>query len=354
MSVRPARQKKPIKIAALILVPLAFAWALGAAQAFAKDTALDKAEALSQAFADAFEKVKPSIVNLRVVRAGGRDLSAEEIKTRGYGSGFVLDKEGRIIVSNHVVDRAERVQVRFADGRSGMAAVAGSDALTDLAVLKMENAGPFVPAVLADSDKLRPGEWVIAIGNPYGLENSLSAGVVSGTNRLLGESPYASYIQTDAAINPGNSGGPLVNLKGEVVGVCAMTSAEGQRIGFAISSNLVGHIAAQIKENGRVVRGWLGVSVSAVEIEMEQTPSGGPTFGLLVKQVSESGPAGRAGIKVGDVIYDYDGTTVRQPAQLYLLVMDTEIGRKVKMQVLQKGERKTISVIIMDRKESSQ
>jgi serine protease Do len=231
---------------------------------------------------------------------------------RGLGTGFVINAEGYIVTNNHVVDGATTIRVKFADGRELPGKVIGGDAKTDVALLKVEATGlPVIP--LGDSARLEVGEPVMAVGNPFGLEQTVTTGIVSATGRTIGAGPYDDFIQTDASINPGNSGGPLINARGEVIGVnTAIASGNGGSvgIGFAIPTNLVKPVVAQLASTGRVTRGWLGVSIQPLTKELATSFGLPDTNGALVSGVMEHSPAARVGLKQGDVITRYDGRAV--------------------------------------------
>jgi len=271
---------------------------------------------------------------------------------RGLGSGFVLDDRGFIITNHHVVEDASKVVVKFSDDHEYKAEVVGSDEKTDIAVLRIKDAENLVPVSLGDSDRLQVGEWVVAIGNPFGLSHSVTAGIVSAKGRQInpqGENAYDDFIQTDAAINPGNSGGPLVNLKGQVVGInSAIYSRTGGNIGigFAIPINIARTIVPQLEEHGHVTRGWLGVLIQPVDEDVAKAFELAKAKGALVAKVFDDSPAAKAGVKVGDVIVRFDGKEVGKSSELPTIVANTPIDKKVTLVVLRDGERKKLSVEI--------
>src|SRR5262249_27623797 len=235
-------------------------------------------------------------------------------KAKSLGSGFVIDSSGYILTNNHVVENADEIVVKLANGKEFKAKVAGRDAKTDIALIEIKGDAKDLPAVkLGDSNSLRVGEWVVAIGNPFGLENTVTVGIVSAVGRHINQGPYDNFIQTDAAINPGNPGGPLLNTKGEVVGLnTAIFSRSGGNIGigFAIPIDLAKEIVPQLKEKGRVTRGWLGVMIQKVTPDIAESLGLEESKGALVADVVKDGPAEQAGLKQGDVIVEFEGKPV--------------------------------------------
>jgi len=267
---------------------------------------------------------------------------------RSLGSGFVFDTQGYIITNAHVVEDATKIVVRLHDEREIEAKVIGTDAKTDLAVIRIEGAENLVPVSLGDSDSLKVGEWVLAIGNPFGLDHTLTAGIVSAKGRRISRrNPYDNFIQTDAAINPGNSGGPLVNLSGQVVGInSAIFSSGGGNIGigFAIPVNMAREIVPQLKEEGHVTRGWLGVKIQPVDSDIAKSLGLDDAKGALVAEVFKDSPASKANVQVGDVIVSFDGHDVVKSADLPALVAGTPIGKTAPLIVVRGGERVTVDV----------
>ncbi len=265
------------------------------------------------------------------------------------GSGFVISADGDIVTNNHVIDGASKVEVKLPDGREFTAEVVGADKQTDLALLriKADKALPFVK--FGDSDTLRRGNVVLAVGNPFGLGGTVTAGIVSAHHRNINSGPYDNFIQTDAAINRGNSGGPLFNTNGEVVGVnTAIYSPNGGSvgIGFAIPSNLTREIVAQLKAHGKVERGWLGVQIQLVSPEIAQAMGLDKPHGALVAVVTPDSPAAKAGLHQGDVIVSYDGKAIKEMRDLPRMVAATPVGKSVSIELLRNGNRKTVSVSI--------
>ncbi|EEX11067.1 protease Do subfamily [Ruegeria lacuscaerulensis ITI-1157] len=270
---------------------------------------------------------------------------------QGLGSGFVLDEDGYIITNHHVVDNADTVTVRLSDDRSYEAEVVGTDPLTDIALLKIEADVPLKAVPLGDSDEIRVGEDVVAIGNPFGLSSTVTTGIVSAKGRNISDGPYAEFIQTDAAINKGNSGGPLFNMDGEVVGVnSAIYSPSGGSVGlgFAVTSNIVEHIAEDLRDDGQVSRGWLGVSIQNVSPELAAAMGIEGTTGALVSDVVPGSPADGV-LKQGDVIVEFNGEKVDSSSELPVLVGTTAIGTDSKLTVLRNGKTETLKVTIGQR-----
>jgi serine protease Do len=267
---------------------------------------------------------------------------------RSLGSGFVFDQEGYIITNAHVVEDATKIVVRLHDEREIEAKVIGSDTKTDIAVIQIAGVKDLVPVSLGDSDSLKVGEWVLAIGNPFGLDHTLTAGIVSAKGRRISRrNPYDDFIQTDAAINPGNSGGPLVNLAGQVIGInSAIFSSGGGNIGigFAIPINMAREIVPQLKQEGHVTRGWLGVKIQPVDADIAQSLGLAESKGALVAEVFKDSPAEKSGVQVGDVIVSFDGTDVVKSADLPALVASTPVGKTAPLVVLRGGDRITVEV----------
>jgi serine protease Do len=273
------------------------------------------------------------------------DQRPREFRQKSLGSGFIIDKDGYILTNNHVVEKAEQIKVKLSDGKEYDAKVIGTDPKTDLALIKIRAPGDLPVARLGDSDRLEVGEWVVAIGNPFGLEQTVTTGIISAKGRVIGAGPYDDFLQTDASINPGNSGGPLFDLKGEVVGINTAIVAGGQGIGFAIPVNMAKALLPQLKK-GRVVYGYLGVYIQDVTPELATSFGLKEPKGVLVSDVIPDSPARQAGVTKGDVILEYDGKQVEDKGQLTKMVGRTPVGRKVKLVVLRKKEQKTLLVTI--------
>ena len=277
----------------------------------------------------------------------GENPQEREYKRQGLGSGFITSKDGYILTNNHVVENADKISVTLADKREFEAKVIGTDPKTDVAVIKIE--GDNLPTVmLGDSNELEVGDWAIAIGTPFGLSQTVTAGIISAEGRSnIGINDYEDFIQTDAAINPGNSGGPLVNIYGQVVGInTAIFSRSGgyQGIGFAIPINMAKSIQTSLVTHGKVVRGWLGVMIQTVTPEIAKGFDLEEATGTLVGDVLEGGPAEKAGLQRGDVIITFDGQAIDGPNSLKNIVAGTEVGKQVDVVVVRNGKEKTIKV----------
>jgi serine protease Do len=279
-------------------------------------------------------------------------------KAKSLGSGFLIDSKGFILTNNHVVENADEILVKLSNGKEFKAKVVGRDSKTDIALIEIKGDARDLPAVkLGDSNTLRVGEWVVAIGNPFGLENTVTVGIVSAMGRHINQGPYDNFIQTDAAINPGNSGGPLLNTKGEVVGInTAIFSRGGGNIGigFAIPIDLAKEIVPQLKEKGRVTRGWLGVMIQKVTPDIAESLGLDEAKGALVADVVKDGPAEEAGIKQGDVIVEFDGKPVADSAELPLLVARTPVGKTVDLVIIRDKKRETVTVTISELKDEEE
>ena len=267
---------------------------------------------------------------------------------RAAGSGFVLNSNGFVVTNNHVVENASDIQVKLGDGRELPAKVVGRDAKTDLALLKVDATGlPVIP--LGDSTALQVGEPVMAIGNPFGLEQTVTTGIVSATGRVIGSGPYDNFIQTDASINPGNSGGPLINARGEVIGINTAIFSRGGGsvgIGFAVPSSLAKTVITQLADHGKVERGWLGVSIQPLTKDLAKNFKRDNTNGALVSSVIEGSPAEKAGLKAGDVIVEFNGKKVAKATELPSLVADLTVGRDVPMVVVRDGSEMRLNARI--------
>src|ERR1700716_3242997 len=270
-------------------------------------------------------------------------------KTNSLGSGFIVDTSGIVVTNNHVIADADEINVILNDGTKVKAELVGVDKKTDLAVLKFKPVKPLVAVKFGDSDKLRLGEWVIAIGNPFSLGGTVTAGIVSARNRDINSGPYNSYIQTDAAINRGNSGGPLFNLDGEVIGVNTLIispSGGSIGIGFAVPSKTVIGVVDSLRQFGELRRGWLGVRIQQVTDEIAESLNIKPARGALVAGVEEKGPAKPAGIEPGDVVIKFDGKDIKEPKDLSRVVADTPVGKAVDVVIIRKGEEQTKQVTL--------
>jgi serine protease Do len=265
-----------------------------------------------------------------------------EFKQKSLGSGFIIDKEGYILTNNHVVEKAEEIKVKLSDQQKEYdAQVIGTDPKTDLALIKIKGAGDLPVVHLGDSDKLEVGEWVVAIGNPFGLEQTVTTGIISAKGRVIGAGPYDDFLQTDASINPGNSGGPLFDLKGEVVGINTAIVAGGQGIGFAIPVNMAKKLLPQLKK-GQVVYGYLGVYIQDLTPELAESFGLKETEGVLIADVIPDSPAEKGKIQKGDVVLQYDGQPVKDRYQFTKMVGNTPVDKKVKIVVLRDKKERTL------------
>ncbi len=317
------------------------------------------------------EKVSPSVVTIFALQETKINpleefdipfhlpfpFSPERRQRRSLGSGVIVKKEGNkafILTNNHVVKDAKSITVRFDRHTEKKAKLIGGDPKTDIAVVEVDVSDikdiDKRIAKFGNSDNLKVGQLVIAIGNPYGLERTITVGVISALKRSIGITQYESFIQTDAAINPGNSGGPLINIKGEVIGINTAIVAEGQGLGFAIPINLAKWVMEQIIENGRVIRGWLGVVIQEVTPDIAEAI--GVKEGILIAQVVKGSPADKAGIKVGDVIVEVDGKPIDKVRDLQLRIMKTKPGTQVELKVIRDGKEKVLKVKIGELPES--
>ena len=276
-----------------------------------------------------------------------RDPSEREIvgqSVASLGSGFVISPDGIIVTNNHVVEGVDWVRVVLSDGSEVEAEIVGQDPKTDLALIRVPPSDKLHPLPLGDSDAILPGDWVVAIGNPFGLDHTVTVGIVSAKGRDLGHGPYDDYIQTDAAMNPGNSGGPLLNMRGEVIGINSAINPEANTIGFAVPINLAKEILPQLREQGRVARAWLGVGVQLLTPEIAQKLGLPETHGALVSQVRPGSPAADAGIQRGDVLVAFRGVAIQELRALPRAVSATAVGARVPIEVLRGGRRLTVEV----------
>ena len=319
-------------------------------------------------FADLAAQVAPAVVNIKVTSVAKTDFQdqpfgdnfpfpgfrmpmprQQEPRRQGTGSGFIIRKDGLILTNNHVVENAQEITVTLSDKQQHKAKVLGRDPKTDLAVIKIDAKTSLPTVTLGNSDALRVGDWVMAMGSPFGLSNTVTTGIVSAKGRTIGAGPYDDFIQTDAPINPGNSGGPLFNLDGEVVGInTAIFSQSGGNIGigFAVPVNLVKNLVPELETKGTVTRGWLGVSVQPVTPDLARSFGLDKERGALVGDVIAQGPAEKAGIKRGDVIVSYDGKKIDESVTLPALVASTPVGKTVPVEVMRDGKISTINVAI--------
>ena len=342
----------------LLVALLTFGWAASAA-------------AQPPDFVSLAEQLKPAVVNIGTAKTvkpkapiypgpqgpGGdmfeefferffRNAPQSPHKQRSLGSGFIISQDGYILTNDHVVDGADEIKVKLSDGREFTGEIRGLDPKLDLALIKIDAGEDLPVARLGDSEEIKVGEWVMAIGNPFGLEQTVTVGIVSAKGRVIGAGPYDDFIQTDASINPGNSGGPLFNMQGEVIGINTAIVAQGQGIGFAIPVNMAKQIIPQLRDEGRVTRGWLGVTVQALNKELADSFDLDTTHGALVNEVIKDSPADKAGLKRGDIIVEYDGKQVDELNDLPRLVAATPVDETVKVKVFRDGKERTIKVKI--------
>jgi serine protease Do len=330
-------------------------------------------------FSELAKKASPSVVNISTVKViKGRDRVPmpfgpddpfkeffdrffggqlpKDLRQKSLGSGFIIHKDGLILTNNHVVEKTDEIKVKLADEREFNAEIIGRDPKTDLALIRIKADTPLEPLPLGDSEKLEVGDWVIAIGNPFGLGHTVTAGIVSAKYRQIGASSYDNFIQTDASINPGNSGGPLLNTKGEVVGInsAIFTQTGGSvGIGFAIPINMAKDLLPQLKK-GKVVRGWLGVLIQKITPELKDKLDLKGEKGALVADVVSGGPAEKAGIKRGDVIVSFDGKEIDEMSELPYVVASTPVGKTVTVEVIRKAQKKAFRVEVGELKEEGE
>jgi len=308
-------------------------------------------------FAQLAQELKPSVVNISVVRHLKNDdqlitspPNSALPQASGQGSGVIISSDGDVLTNNHVVDGARTISVKLTNGREIDAEIVGTDSNTDLALLKLKSVSDLPVASLGDSDRLAVGDWVMAIGNPFGLEATVTVGVLSGKGRVIGAGPYDDFLQTDASINPGNSGGPLFNTQGEVIGINTAIVPGGQGIGFSIPINLAKEVSSQLKKDGRVVRGFIGVGIQALTPALKSALSvPDETEGALVSSVLQDGPAAVAGIGVSDVIVAINNNRIHNDRELLNEVAKLPIGLEVPFTLLRDKTEETVFVRIVER-----
>jgi Do/DeqQ family serine protease len=320
-------------------------------------------------FVQVAAKVTPSVVNISTVTSGKGRPPTELFRPFGnepffrdffdrffegmprhrrqtsLGSGVIIDKSGLILTNNHVVKDADEITVKFANKQEAKGKVVGIDPKTDLAVIRVPAKVELPIATLGNSDALRVGEWAIAIGNPFGLDHTLTVGVISATGRSeVGIATYENFIQTDASINPGNSGGPLLNIRGEVIGINTAIVASGQGIGFAIPVNMARKVMDDLVKKGKVTRGWLGVGIQPLTPELAKSFGVSADEGILVNQVMPRSPAEQAGLKTGDLIVSVNGNPVKDVRELQRLIAESDIGKTLEVTILREKEKRTLKV----------
>jgi Do/DeqQ family serine protease len=337
---------------------------------------LATADALQAAFVSVAELVRPAVVNVGIVQVArgrprpgpgpfaddpffkeffdqffgrGGPRAPEEYRQSGLGSGVIFDKRGYVLTNFHVIKGADAVTLRLSSKQEVRGRVVGTDPKTDLAVIRFDPGPDVTVATLGNSDALRVGEWAIAIGNPFGLEQTVTVGVISATSRAdVGIATYENFIQTDASINPGNSGGPLVNLRGEVIGINTAIVAAGQGIGFAIPANMVKRVVNQLIDRGKVTRGWIGISVQPLTAELAQSLRVHDTRGAIVARVHSGSPAAEAGLAPNDVIVAFAGTPVEDYHHLQRLSADAEVGKTVSLDIVRGGAKRSVKLRIAE------
>ena len=340
-------------------------------------SSISNSQNIPNSFADLAEKLMPSVVNISTTQTVVErsnpfpnfqfppgspfgDMFKEfgtpqERQSSALGSGFIIDKEGILVTNNHVIEGAEDIVVQVNGKKKFKAKVIGADPLSDIAVLKIESEENFLPVRFGDSDQARIGDWVIAIGNPFGLGGTVTSGIISARNRSIGLSRYEDYIQTDASINSGNSGGPLFDMNGNVIGInTAILGRSGNvGIGFSIPSNSAKIVIDQLIEFGETKRGWLGVRIQDVTKEIAEVEKLDEPRGALVASVAPNSPSEKAGVKSGDIILEFNGEKIRQMKELPIIVARTEVGKKVKVKIW-RNKREIIKTITLGRLETSE
>jgi serine protease Do len=347
---------------------LALAFTLLAAGGALRGTAARAAQQAPDSFANVAKAVKPAVVNIfstRLVRMQGSGDPSEDFFRRFFGegvpqrlqrqqslgSGFIVSSDGYIATNAHVVQQAEQIHVKLSNRDEYDAKLIGVDPTTDVALIKIKPREELPVVHMGDSDELEVGDWVVAIGNPFGLAATVTAGIVSAKGRVIGAGPYDDFIQTDASINPGNSGGPLLNTRGDVVGInSAIFSRSGGSvgIGFAIPINLAHHVVDELRQHGKVARGWLGVGVQDLTPALAQSFGLAHPRGALVTEVAADGPGERAGLERGDVIVEYNGTLIEESHQVPALIAETKIGEIAQIKVLRDGKERTLRVLVAE------
>ncbi len=340
------------------------------------------ARTLGPDFVELSKKLTPTVVNIRTIKnikpaqrsqrspqSNQHDRFFEEFfgrffdempqqrsrREQSLGTGFIIDPQGYVLTNNHVVSGADEVMVKLADGRELKGEIKGVDEKLDLALVKINDGKAFPYASLGDSDALQVGEWVMAIGNPFGLAHTVTAGIVSAKGRVIGSGPYDDFIQTDASINPGNSGGPLFDADGKVIGInTAIIAGGGGGIGFAIPINIASATVSQLRQSGTVTRGFLGVQLQPLTNDLVKSFGLNSAKGALVSSVIKDGPAEQAGLKAGDVILEFDGKTINEWNELPRYVATTPVGKKVKVLFARDGKRQSLNVVIAKLKDGEQ
>ena len=315
---------------------------------------IKEARAQFPSFADLTEKLTPGVVNI----SGFSNAQSEDdaAPSEALGSGFIIDSAGHIITNNHVIDKADSISVTLHDNTKLEADVIGTDPKTDLALIKINANRPLSPVTLGDSDKIRVGDWILAIGNPFGLGSSVTAGIISAKSRDIESGPYDSFIQTDAAINQGNSGGPMFNMSGEVIGISSAifsTTGANQGIGFAIPVNLANWVISQLKQHGTVKRGWIGIKIQPNTPEISANLGINANQGVVVSGTSETSPAREAGLQAGDIILNFNNLPIDNTKNLSRLIAETPIGTKAPMEIWRNQQKMTLTIPIEEMPEET-
>jgi len=337
----------------------------------------DVTRMIPSSFADLAERLKPAVVNISTTKTihtkrgqfpspldrffRGDDFFNDffgdvprEFKQNSLGSGFIISSDGYVFTNNHVIAQADKILVKLASGKEYEAKVIGKDAKLDIALIKIKAAENLPVVEIGDSDPVRVGDWVLAIGNPFGLAQTVTAGIVSAKGRVIGAGPYDNFIQTDASINPGNSGGPLFNMEGKVIGINTAIVAQGQGIGFAIPISMAKGILPDLKAKGKVTRGWLGISVQDLSDDIARSMGRQSGSGALISDVFEGDPAARAGLKAGDIITEVNGKKITDSHELLLTIAGLHVGDKIAVKALRDGQEKTFQVTVAERKEGAE
>ncbi|MFH1243447.1 MAG: Do family serine endopeptidase [Pseudomonadota bacterium] len=281
----------------------------------------------------------------------GGQQPPQEFKQQGVGSGFIIDGEGHIVTNNHVVEGADKIKVILKDKKEFDAKIVGLDRNTDLALIKITPENNLPTLQLGNSDALKVGEWVVAIGNPFGLEHTVTAGIISAKGRVIGSGPYDDFLQTDASINPGNSGGPLIDMQGKVIGINTAIIAGGQGIGFAIPINLAKGIIDQLKTKGEVTRGWLGIGIQDLTKDLREYHGITDGEGVLVTQVFPGDPAEKGGIKPKDIILELNGHKVKNSRELSRMIAESGVGKEIKILIFRDGKEITLDIKLAKRED---
>ncbi len=383
MHARYHSNKQRHSVAAVLLaVFLTGLTIFGGAPALADTKTAGDVAMVPESFSSLAEAVSPAVVNIRTektIQGGGRvfqhfkqqnpfgnndrfndffekffgEQPQKDYKQRSLGSGFIIDKDGYIVTNNHVIENADKIKVKLKDGKEYSAKIVGKDPSTDIALIKI-NAGDNLHVLpFGDSSTIKVGQWVVAIGSPFGLEQTVTAGIISAKGRVIGSGPYDNFLQTDASINPGNSGGPLIDMQGQVIGINTAIIASGQGIGFAIPINLAKGVIEQLKAKGEVTRGWLGVVIQDINDDVADYYGIKDKKGVLVTDVIKGDPADKAGIRPQDIILEINDKKVDTSRDLTSLVANIPVGEKVKITVLRNNKKQTFTVDVAKRPEEN-